>query len=1209
MNRASTNPDFVADALALIGVPACAYSDDGVVLAANWELIELLGADPCGRPAAELFARHVRAASAEHLDTAMLSGTFGVRWDSCLTCANGQYLSVQAKAKALPSGGGTIVFHDISAVERDQRSLRKTLLEQQAILENAAVGILFTKDGVIQECNIRCAEMLGYSRQELEGVASVIVYPSEEDFVDMGRKAGPPLSQGLSFMQEAQLRRKDGSLFWARVFGRAIDPINTAEGTVWIMEDINEHRIDEEKLRRALLEMQAIMDSAPLAIGFQRDNRILRYNHRFAEFFGFSDDGGVGQLTSTLYPSQQAFDAVVKKARPLLARGKPYQAEMEMRRQDGSTFWAHAFGYVINPGRTQQDTIWIFDDRSAQKQHEEATRQLLLEQKAILDNASVGILFSKAQIMLSCNPRMAEMFGYSIDEMIGQPSAMVFPSQARYEEFGSEAAPLLGTGQPFEKKEYEFKRRDGSLFWCRVRAKAVDDAHSEGGTIWILEDVTATRQTQMEVEAIMTNASMSILFTKNRVITRYNRGFAEMFRYDGDAGLGLPGLALYPSQDSYDRLGAQAYPFLSIGKPFQTEIEMRRADDTLMWAQLIGYVVNPDDPTQGTIWVIEDRTEQKRAEESLRNALLENQAILDSAVLGISVVEQGRNLRCNTKMEELFGYAPGEMNQLSVQAFYADKDAWEAARAATAEDFHAGRVHASEYQLVRKDGSTFWGRLSGRPFDLAKATGRSVWLVDDITERREAAEAVSRARDELEVRVLERTAELAGANALLQGEIVERRQAEARVHHMAYHDSLTGLPNRALLSDRLDRAMLAAQRSERRLAVMFIDLDRFKTINDSLGHMTGDQLLKEVAGRLCRAVRASDTVARLGGDEFVVLVPGIRSADEASHVAEKIIEALSESFPLEGRNLHITPSIGICVYPDDGGDVETLMRHADAAMYHAKASGRNNYQYFKEAMNQTAAQHFELESSLRSALVQDEFELHFQPIMDIGTRRLHTMEVLLRWRRGGTLVLPDHFIPIIEENGLIVPVGEWVIRQACQQSMAWQRAGLAPVPLAVNLSPRQFMHRGLIASIRDILDETGIDPSMIEFEITETALMQHGEQTLDILGQINAMGIRLSIDDFGTGYSSLAYLKRFPVKKIKIDRAFIKDLEDSAEDRAIVAAIIALSDSLQLSVVAEGVETEGQYALLQRNGCQYAQGYLFSQPVPHATAQLLLPRL
>jgi diguanylate cyclase (GGDEF)-like protein/PAS domain S-box-containing protein len=1088
MNRVSTHPEFLSDALQLIGVPACACDAEGKVLAANAELTALLNFDPHGRFVADLFARHVRSDSVAQLDAALGPGASEQRWDSCLTCASGQYIAVQVLVKPLPAGGAqdgaTIVFHDITSVQRDQRALRKTLLEQQAILENAAVGILFSKEGLIQECNIRCAEMLGYLRHELEGAVTKIVFPSEEEFLQLGRDAGPLLSQGQSFKTEVPLMRKDGALFWARLFGRAIDPSNTREGTVWILEDINEHRRDEEKLRRALIDMQAI-----------------------------------------------------------------------------------------------------------------------------LDNASVGILFSKSQVMLNCNPRMAEMFGYTRDEMIGRPASDVFPSLDVYDAFGREAAPLLGSGKPFEKPEFEFKRKDGSLFWCRVRAKAIEDERNEGGTIWILEDVSRTRQTQMEVEAIMTNASVSILFTKNRLITRYNRGFADMFGYLGDEALGLPGRSLYPSDESYAQLGAAAYPCLSVGKPFHVEYEMARKDGSTLWAQLIGYVVNPEDPSQGTIWIIEDRTEQKHAEESLRNALLENQAILDSAVLGISVVEHGLNLRCNTKMEELFGYSPGEMNHLSVQAFYPDLDAWALARKETARDFSDGRVNVSEYLLQRKDGSRFWARLSGRPFDLSQPRGRSVWMVDDITARREAADAVSRARDELEVRVLERTAELAGANALLQGEIVERRQAEARVHHMAYHDSLTGLPNRALLSDRLDRAMLAAQRSERRLAVMFIDLDRFKTINDSLGHMTGDQLLKEVASRLCRAVRASDTVARLGGDEFVVLVPGIRTVEEATQVAEKIIEALSESFPLEGRMLHITPSIGICVYPDDGADVETLMRHADAAMYHAKASGRNNYQFFTQTMNLAAARHFELENSLRSALAQNQFELHFQPIMDIGTRRLHTMEVLLRWRRpDGELVLPDHFIPIIEENGLIVPIGEWVMRSACEQSMAWVAQGLDPVPLAVNLSPRQFMHRGLIESIRSILDETGIDPSLIEFEITETALMQHGEQTLDILGQINAMGIRLSIDDFGTGYSSLAYLKRFPVKKIKIDRAFIKDLEESAEDRAIVAAIIALSDSLQLSVVAEGVETEGQYALLQRNGCQYAQGYLFSQPVPHETAQLLLPR-
>jgi diguanylate cyclase (GGDEF)-like protein/PAS domain S-box-containing protein len=558
-------------------------------------------------------------------------------------------------------------------------------------------------------------------------------------------------------------------------------------------------------------------------------------------------------------------------------------------------------------------------------------------------------------------------------------------------------------------------------------------------------------------------------------------------------------------------------------------------------------------------------------------------------------------------MAELFGIEPSDIGGASVRSLYPDEASWEAARRETARDFAAGRVHMAEYQLVRTDGTRFWARLSGRPFDLAQTCGRSVWLVDDVTARREAAEAVRRARDELEVRVRERTAELAGANALLQEEIVERRQAEARVHHMAYHDSLTGLPNRALLTDRLERLMLAAQRGGSKLAVMFIDLDRFKTINDSLGHLTGDHLLREVASRLCRAVRVSDTVARLGGDEFVVLVPGVHAADECGQVGDKIIEALAAPFPFEGRRLHISPSIGICLYPEDGADVETLMRHADAAMYHAKAAGRNNYQFFTQRMNLAATRHFELETSLRSALAHAEFELFYQPIMEASARRLHSLEVLLRWRRPGhALMPPDEFIPILEETGLIVPVGEWVMRAACEQSVAWQRQGLPAVPMAINLSARQFMHAGLVESIRRIVDATGVDPALLEFEITETALMQHGGQTFELLGQINRMGIELSIDDFGTGYSSLAYLKRFPVRKIKIDRAFIRELETSSEDQAIVAAVMALSNSLQLSVVAEGVENEAQFALLRRHGCQFAQGYLFAPPLDAAQARALL---
>ena len=840
-----------------------------------------------------------------------------------------------------------------------------------------------------------------------------------------------------------------------------------------------------------------------------------------------------------------------------------------------------------------------------------ALRTAMSEQKAIFDNAPVGIVFTKPGLLKECNPRLSSMVGYTVEELAGSDPVEVFASTEAYLQFRDEAYAALAKGGIFEKAECQFRRRDGSLFWAKVRASAVEPGRREAGTIWIIEDVSETRQARQELQALMNNTSLAILFTRKQIVRRCNAAFMDMFGYAEGEWQGLRVQALYPGADAFDRVAAAAYPLFAQGRTYQGESWLARKDGTPIWVKIIGYAVNPLALADGYVWIVEDRTRQKRDEESLRVALLENQAILDTAVLGIAVVENGRTLRCNRKMEELFGHGPGECSGKRVRSLYPSAEGWQAARDETARDFAAGRVSVGEHLLARRDGRTFWGRLSGRPFDLLEPGGRSLWLVDDVTAQREAAEAVRRARDELEVRVAERTAELAGANALLQDEILERRQAEARVHHMAYHDSLTGLPNRALLADRLERAILAAQRADGKLAVMFLDLDRFKNINDSLGHATGDHLLREVAGRLCSAVRASDTVARLGGDEFVVLVPGLHALEECSHIGDKIIEALALPVPFEGHDLHISPSIGICVYPDDGLDVETLMRNADAAMYQAKAAGRNNYQFFTQHLDGAAARHFELESNLRQALANGEFEPFYQPIMDIATGRVHALEVLLRWRKpvpGGdaALVLPDDFIPVLEENGMIVPVGEWVIRRACEQSMAWQRDGLAPVALAINLSARQFMHKALVESIRNIVAETGIDPALVEFEITETALMQHGEQTLDILGQINRMGMRLSIDDFGTGYSSLAYLKRFPVRKIKIDRTFVRELEASSEDRAIVAAVMALANSLQLQVVAEGVETQDQLALLRGYGCQYVQGWLFARALDDGATKTLL---
>ncbi|KQQ88907.1 diguanylate cyclase [Massilia sp. Leaf139] len=855
--------------------------------------------------------------------------------------------------------------------------------------------------------------------------------------------------------------------------------------------------------------------------------------------------------------------------------------------------------------------LFLFTDLSAWERSQAALRTTMREQRAILDHAPVGIVFTKPGLLKECNPRLAQMIGYSVEELADRDAGEMFASQEDYHAFRDEAFAALAQGLIYEKNDCRFRRRDGSAFWARVRAGAVVPGRREAGTIWIIEDVSETRQARRELQALMNNASLAIMFTREQRIRRCNAGFLELFGYGPGECEGLPVQRLHPDPDAFARIAGPAYALFAAGRTYEAEVRLVKKDGTPIWAKVIGYPVNPDDLTQGFVWIAEDRTRQRRDEQQLREALQENQAIFDTAVLGIAVVENGHTLHGNRKMEELFGRGPGSMTGMSIRSLYPDADGWQAARLDTARDFAAGRVSVSERLLARSDGTTFWGRLSGRPFDQNDPGGRSLWLVDDVTAQHEAGDAVRRARDELELRVAARTAELAGANALLQDEIVERRQAEARVHHMAYHDSLTGLPNRALLADRLQQAILAAQRAGTRLAVMFLDLDRFKTINDSLGHATGDFLLKEVASRLCQAVRASDTVARLGGDEFVVLVPGVGTLEECGAIGDKIIEVLGAPVRFEGHSLHISPSIGICVYPDDGGDVDLLMRHADAAMYQAKAAGRNNYQFFTERMNGETARHFALESNLRQALANGEFEPFYQPIMDMESGRVHALEVLLRWRRpehaeNGGLVLPDDFIPTLEENGMIVPVGEWVIRRACEQSMEWQRAGLAPVPLAINLSARQFMHRALVASIKRIVDETGIDPALVEFEITETALMQHGEQTLEILDQINRMGMRLSIDDFGTGYSSLAYLKRFPVRKIKIDRAFIRELEAGSEDRAIVAAVMALANSLQLQVVAEGVENEEQLALLRDYGCQYVQGWLFARALDAGAARALL---
>jgi diguanylate cyclase (GGDEF)-like protein len=477
-------------------------------------------------------------------------------------------------------------------------------------------------------------------------------------------------------------------------------------------------------------------------------------------------------------------------------------------------------------------------------------------------------------------------------------------------------------------------------------------------------------------------------------------------------------------------------------------------------------------------------------------------------------------------------------------------------------------------------------------------------------EREQAQAALQEAHDLLERRVAERTVALAHANEELEAEIAERRIANQRVVHMAHHDALTGLPNRALLTDRVEQAIAHAARNGGKVALLFLDIDRFKNVNDSLGHGTGDHLLQAVATRLKACLRTEDTAARLGGDEFIISLPGMGDGTEAARVASRILATLAQPLEVDGQRLPATVSIGISLYPEDGDSAQTLLRNADTAMYHAKESGRGNYQFFSPHMNERVNRRLSTETSMRRALEHNEFVLHYQPLIDLPSGRICGAEALLRWPQGDQrLASPADFIPVAEDTGLIVPLGEWVLRQACMQAKAWQ-AHSPGLRISVNLSPRQFRQKHLVSMVALAVRDAGLPPHLLELELTEGMLLHHADDTVQTLTQLGAMGVHLAIDDFGTGYSSLAYLKRFPIHSLKIDRSFISDLHEDKDDAAIVTAIIAMARGLGLRVVAEGVETEQQRSFLHALACDMAQGFHFGRPMPAAefSARLQLAR-
>jgi diguanylate cyclase (GGDEF)-like protein/PAS domain S-box-containing protein len=567
---------------------------------------------------------------------------------------------------------------------------------------------------------------------------------------------------------------------------------------------------------------------------------------------------------------------------------------------------------------------------------------------------------------------------------------------------------------------------------------------------------------------------------------------------------------------------------------------------------------------------VHDITERRALESKLRESEARYASTVELAAVGIAhVAADGRFIWCNRRFREMLAYDHDELLARTIRDVSHPEDAHLADRDRAR--MHEGEIDSLtvEKRYVRKDGATIWVRITGAP---RRAPDGSllydVSIVEDIT---------------------------------------VRKAAEARVQYLATHDELTALPNRNLFGELLQHAIDAAKRRERRCAVLFIDLDRFKIVNDSLGHEAGDLLLREVATRLKQCIRDSDVVGRLGGDEFVVLLNQIQDISAAAETAKRILASLHAPVTIKDKECRVTGSIGIASYPSDARDAATLMKHADMAMYLAKDEGKNNFQFYSADVTPMSVEHLELEVRLANALQRGEFSLQYQPRVDIVTGEIVGVEALLRWWNPdlGTMS-PAQFIPLAEDTGLIVAIGKWVMRTACEQNVAWQKRGLPSVVMSVNLSPRQFKDTALLSDISGILAETGMAPELLELEITESMIMQHVDIAAEKATAMKQLGLRLAIDDFGTGYSSLSQLKRFPIDTLKIDRAFVRDIPQSSDDTAITKAVVSLGKALGVRVVAEGVETEAQVQFLRDNGCDEMQGFFFSRPChPDALADLL----
>ncbi len=711
--------------------------------------------------------------------------------------------------------------------------------------------------------------------------------------------------------------------------------------------------------------------------------------------------------------------------------------------------------------------------------------------------------------------------------------------------------------------EYRILDAAGSQRWVLESGQPQRVAGEDG--FWvdgIISDISERKHNEMRIQAllaeqgaILDNVMFGVVFTRERRIVSVNRRSEQLFGYPDGSLVGRPASVLFLDDADHARAEREFFPRLARGEDSSHERRFRRRDGSVLWCLVSGSSIDPGRPEAGNVWVFADISQRKEQEEKLRLS----GTVLEHIADGVIVVDiAGTIVTVNPAFTRITGHEAeaviGKYWNVTRAGGLDQEMVWTMWRQVTQTGYWRGELWST-----RKDGETYleWLTVSTVRDDAGKVT-HYVGVFSDIT---------------------------------------RLKQSQDKLDYLAHHDPLTGLPNRLLFNDRLLHAIGRATRGGQQVAVMFIDLDRFKNVNDTLGHHVGDDLLKQVAQALGQRLREGDTLARLGGDEFIVLLEDADGVHGAGQVAGKMMALFEQPFLVAGHELFVTGSIGISLFPADGVDANVLVRNADLAMYQAKSRGRNGYQFYSPEMDGEGVERLRMEALLRRAIERNEIFLHYQPQVEIGTGRLIGVEALVRWENPELgLVSPVRFIPMAEDTGFINQIGAWVLFEACRQMRRWDEAGLSVPKMAVNLSVRQVERGAMTQQVAQVLKETGLAPRRLQLEVTESVIMNTGD-ALAFVHELHTIGVGLAIDDFGTGYSSLAYLKQLPVDVLKIDRSFIKDIAVDTNDEAIAIAIIQLGKSMNLAVIAEGVENEEQAAFLLRHGCTRAQGYLYGRPL------------